>query len=208
MAAFGLPLLFVQAFGTGTTPTEDLVWQAEMALTEAQIFAPAIPALAVMMGIIVALAIWSWDHRGDHVYALSLPLPRWEYALIKMAGGWCYVAAVSLVFFAGCVLAASAISLPESLRAYPGLLAFRFLLASSIAFSISFSLAAGTMRTTLGVISVIVGLVVLDGIFVGFFRDMFPAIGPFSLVGWFSEAAIHWPGPFEVFLGNWMLVDV
>jgi hypothetical protein len=125
-----------------------------------------------------------------------------------MAAGWWYVAAVALVFAISCYLAASAITLPESLRAYPGLLSFRFLVAATIAYAIAFALASGTMRTTLILISVLLGVIVLDGIIVGYFRDAFPLLGEFSLVGWLSRAVVSWPGPFEVFFGNWMLVDV
>ena len=30
----------------------------------------------------------------------------------------------------------------------------------------------------------------------------------FSLLEWTLEAVMSWPGPFEVYAGNWMLIDV
>src|SRR5687767_14368646 len=45
------------------------------------------PALAVVAGLTFAMTAWSWDHSGKHVYALTLPLPRWEYVLLKLGAG-------------------------------------------------------------------------------------------------------------------------
>src|SRR4051812_32138710 len=38
------------------------------------------PVLALMVGSVVALTSWSWDHHARHVYALAIPLTRAQYA--------------------------------------------------------------------------------------------------------------------------------
>jgi hypothetical protein len=71
--------------------------------------------------------------------------------------------------------------------------AFRFLFAALIVYAIVFALAAGTVRTTFRVALVILVLLTLAGIFA-------------------SDVIVRmlatWPGPFAVFGGNWMLIDV
>src|SRR4051794_14477769 len=39
------------------------------------------------LGLMTAIAAWTFDHRLRHVYALSLPLPRWRYVAYRYAAG-------------------------------------------------------------------------------------------------------------------------
>lgn len=158
-----------------------------------EIWAPLFPILAALTGSAFALAAWAWDHNTHHVYALTLPIERWRYALLKMAAGAVTLALPVLALFAGVVIATMTTSLPSGLHAYPVSFAFRFLFASLIVYSIVFALAAGTMRTTLRVAVVLVLLVTIGGFFA------FDSI---------LRVLATWPGPFAVFDGNWMLIDV
>ena len=45
------------------------------------------PALAALLGLLTALGTWAPDRRGQHVHALTLPLPRWRYVLLRFAEG-------------------------------------------------------------------------------------------------------------------------
>ena len=158
-----------------------------------EIWSPVFPILAALTGAAFALAAWAWDHNTNHIYALALPIERWRYALLKMAAGAVTLALPVLALFVGAVIATATTTLPEGLRAYPVSLSFRFLFAALIVYAIMFALAAGTMRTTLRVALVLTVLVPLVGVFA------------FDQI---VQILATWPGPFAVFGGNWMLIDV
>ena len=72
-----------------------------------------------------------------------------------------------------------------------------------------FALAAGTLRTALWILGVFTALAVLGGTVPEFLAGtFFPALEGWSFLDWFVDAALGWPGPFEVLTGSWMLVDV
>jgi hypothetical protein len=158
-----------------------------------EIWSPVFPILAALTGAVFALAAWAWDHGNNHVYALALPIERWRYALLKMTAGAVTLALPVLALLAGAVIATATTVLPDGLRAYPVSFSFRFLFAALIVYAIMFALAAGTMRTTLRVALVLTVLVTLGGIFA------------FDFI---VRILATWPGPFAVFGGNWMLIDV
>jgi len=56
-------------------------------VSESAIWLPFYPMLALAIGITLALSSWNWDHQLKHVYALSLPVTRLEYSLLKMGAG-------------------------------------------------------------------------------------------------------------------------
>lgn len=158
-----------------------------------EIWAPLFPILAALTGSAFALSAWAWDHNTHHVYAVALPIERWRYALLKMAAGAVTLVLTVLALFAGAVIATATTDLPSGLNAYPVSFAFRFLFASLIVYSIVFALAAGTVRTTLRVTVVLV---------------LGVTIGGFFALDVILRVLATWPGPFVVFGGNWMLIDV
>ena len=110
----------------------------------------------------------------------------------------------------GAHVAAASVALPEGLNAYPNQLAFRFLLASVLSYALLFAMAAGTIKTTVWVASSIVATFVFAGLLQAALQLSFPTLGleQFS----FFDATTNWlvraGGPFEVFVGNWALIDV
>ncbi len=211
IASFGLPLLAVQ----GALP--DAQWAARFGygtsaanmLDHLQMWLPLFPALAAGVGGIMALAVWNWDHRVEHVYPLSLPLPRWEYSLLKMGSGALLLLVPAFTFWMGALLATASIPIPEGLNPYPTSLAFRFLFASTIAYTVLFAMAAGTMRTAIIIITALVGFVVAGSMMSDVIVEMVrPDLRGWSFLRWFSLLLVQWPGPFEVFTGSWMLIDV
>jgi len=200
VAAFGLPLLLVQGFGGGDTDAS-VSLEAYRLLAAYQIWLPYFPLMAGSIGAVIALTAWNWDHRYGHVYALSLPVARWEYAMLKMGAGAALVLLPAAALWIGAHLASSSVTLPEGLRAYPNHLAFRFFLASLVSYAVFFALAAGTIRTTVWIVSValtaLVGVALIDAAFQS--NDLI-----YSLTGWILRAR----GPFAVFTGNWALIDV
>ena len=207
MAAFGLPLLVIE--GLGTPPgMESSSLEAYSFMFGAQEWLWMFPVLAGAVGITLALSAWNWDHQLKHVYALSLPITRWEYTQAKFLAGAALALFPALVLWLGAHLASASLSLPTGLNAYPNELGLRFALAVLISYAMFSAMAAGTVRTTMIVVSVLVAFVVfgtMAGEILGTRYAWFAQNNLVeSFVLWLAEA----PGPFEVFTGSWALIDV
>ena len=197
LAAFALPLLSVQNAGDPNRTA----WEARMLLGSVQAWAIAYPILATVIALSIAMTAWGPDHRGRHVYALSLPVPRWHYALQRFGAGVILLAAPVIALLVGATLAAATANIPAGLQAYPVALAIRFALALGVAYAIFFAITAGTTRTAGYVLSILGGIVAVQVLSaaIGFDIKLIPFLGDHLLL---------WPGPFEIFSGRWMLIDV
>jgi len=207
VASFGLPLVTVTGLGASpgmTTTSLNVYGIVELV----RIWLPVFPTLAAAIGATLALSAWNWDHRLGHVYALSLPLSRMEYTLLKMGAGMALALLPVTALWLGAHVAATAVALPEGLHAYPNQLAFRFLLATMIAYSALFAMAAGTVRTTMWVVGLAAAFVVAG--LIG--RDLLlmrpDGFRGFDIVGVVMDWLVEGKGPFQVFSGNWSLIDV
>jgi hypothetical protein len=79
VAAFAIPLLSLQGAARadrGALQTQDL-------LRAVQSWGTLYPLLATALGLLMAIAAWAADHRGRHIHALTLPLERWRYVLLR-----------------------------------------------------------------------------------------------------------------------------
>jgi hypothetical protein len=196
VAAFTLPLLSVQAAG-GDPELID----PGFLLTRVAVWGVWFPVLAAGLGLVTATAAWSADHRGGHVYALSLPLPRWKYVMMRFAAGLLVTALAFLAFWLGSLVAAALASVPTGLRVYPTALAFRFALAAAVAYALFFAISAATVRTAAYVLAVIGGLVAL--------HVLLRAGGmQVDLLGTVLRYLVYPPGLFHPFTGPWMLINV
>jgi hypothetical protein len=207
VAAFALPLLVVQGFGgVGGDPAVSM--EAYRILASYQVWLPYFPLLAGSVGGVLALTSWNWDHQLGHVYALSLPVARWEYAMLKMGAGATLVLVPVVALWLGAHVASASVTLPEGIRAYPNQLAFRFFTATMISYALFFAMAAGTIRTTVWIVSAVMALVVGGNLLSVVLQSHVPALADVnvvqSVVGWLLRAG----GPFAVFSGNWALIDV
>lgn len=207
VAAFGLPLMVVQGLGSGPEGGA-VTMNAYLIVNGYQTWLPMFPLLAVGVGAVIALTAWNWDHQQSHVYALSLPLARWEYVMLKMGAGVALVLVPGVALWLGAHVAAASVELPAGFQTYPNQLALRFVLASLVAYALFFSLASGTIKTTVWIVTgVILFFFVGDAVSTGlgtvipFFRDYNIAT---ETAKWFVSVG----GPFEVFTGNWTLIDV
>ena len=70
-----------------------------------------------------------------------------------------------------------------------------------MAFSVFFAISAGTTRTAGYVLGGLLALVAAQTVLFAFGVD-------FSLVDDVLTLMLEWPGPFDVFGGRWMLIDV
>ena len=197
IAAFAIPLLSVQ----GAARADRGALQAQDLLRSVQSWGSLYPLLATALGLLMAMAAWAPDHRGRHIHALTLPLERWRYVLLRFGAGFALLAAPIAAVLLGALLATWTGTLPPGLQAYPIALAVRFAFAVFVAFALFFAVSAGTARTA-GIILGVIGTIILVQVVAGIANidlDLFSAAQAVLLLG---------PGPLAVFTGRWMLVDV
>src|SRR2546430_4271232 len=142
IAAFALPIVSVQ----GAARADASPLQAGELLQAVQSWGTLYPVLAAALGLLVAIATWAPDHRGRHVHALSLPLPRWRYVLLRFGAGAALLAAPVVAVSAGALLATWSATIPARLQGHPAALAIRFALAVLVAYAVFFAVSAGTAR--------------------------------------------------------------
>lgn len=195
VAAFALPVLSLQAAG-GAAPAG-----ARELLSSIERWGVPYRLLALVLGLVVGIAAWSADHRGRHVYALVLPVERWRYALLRLGAGFALLAPAVAAIAIGGLLATLTTQLPAGLHGYPLALTLRFALALALSYAVFFAISAGTARTA-GAILVTIGVVVAVQVLSGTIGLSVP------LGSWLLDAVLDWRGPFAVFSGRWMLVDV
>lgn len=205
VAAFALPLLSVQGLGAPAPGVAGL--RPYVALTSTQTWLAFPPLLALAIGVTLGLSAWNWDHQLNHVYALSLPIPRWQYATLRMGAGAVLALLPVAAFWVGAHVATASISLPQGLHAYPNQLTLRFLAAILLSYAVISALAAGTIKTTLWVVGAVSLVFILSG-GASLMAPHFPVVSRSSDL----QAVIHYltslPGPLHVFTGSWALIDV
>jgi hypothetical protein len=197
IAAFALPIVSVQGFARDAASP---MRSGEM-LSAMQSWGVLYPVLAAALGLLVAMATWAPDHRGRHVHALSLPLPRWRYVLLRCAAGLVLLAPPVLALLAGAVLATRFAAVPPGLEGYPVALAIRFALATVVAFTVFFAISAGTTRTAAVILATLGGVIAIQ-VIAGAANVQIDLLTPLQ------SAFLNWPGPLAVFTGRWMLIDV
>jgi len=161
----------------------------------------ALPVVALVAGVLLGMSIWSADHLGGHVYALSLPLPRWQYVLLRFGVGATYLAAPALALAVGVHIAAASVTLPEGLHAYPTQVAVRFAAAALVCFSVFFALSTATRRVALALLGGVGGLALADVLLAALGRESVVLTTVFRLL-------TTWPGPLAILMGRWALFDV
>ncbi|MBI4419936.1 MAG: hypothetical protein HY560_03855 [Gemmatimonadetes bacterium] len=201
VAAFSIPVLSVREAGPVIEAGGDPIWRTQEMLRSVEAWSVLYPLLAAALAVAVALTAWGPDHRGQHVYALSLPVPRWHYVLLRLGAGAVLLTAPVVAVGLGALLATVAATLPPGTHAYPLALSLRFGLALLVAYAVFFAICAGTTRTAGIVLSVLAALVVADVL-------LSAAGAPVDVLGSVGAAMFRWPGPLQIFTGRWMLIDV
>ena len=197
IAAFAVPIISVQFFGDA-----DGRWiDGRRVLQVMRAFGAWYAVLAAAAGLAVAMTAWSADHRGRHIYALTLPIPRWRLVLLRFGAGATLLTLPVVALWAGALLATSSVDIPPGLEALPTALAIRFALASLVAFGIFFAISAGTARTAGWVLGAIGTVFLLAA-----FGESFGL--PDRVMEEIHGLIFSWPIVLEVFYGSWMLIDV
>src|SRR3990170_25434 len=141
VAATALPIVSVRAGWKGAEAN------LPRFLTELQLWGYFYPGLAAIAALVLGIAIWTSDRRGQHVYALLLPVPRWRYVLLRYLAGLGLLVPIALGLWAGAIVATSGLALPPGIRVFPHEIALKFVLALLIFFGLAFAAASASSRT-------------------------------------------------------------
>ena len=197
IACFAIPILSVRVWSSANAD----VLRAGALLERMADWQPWYPLLGGTVGVAVAITAWIHDHNGKHVYALSLPLPRWYYVLLKLGAGGVLLLPPIVAVLAGGLVATTFASIPDGLHAYPLALTIRFAITCALTFCCMFAMTAGTNRTAGIVIGIFAALIVAELVLVSFgISESF-----LEIIG---EYLFFPPGPLSVFAGPWMLIGV
>jgi hypothetical protein len=195
---FAIPLLTV-VYGGGLRAS-DLSRVAQWLDSAARI-GMLLPGIALLLGVFFGLGVWSPDQLGKHVYALALPVPRWQYVLLRFGAGALLLAAPVGGLALGSFVAAWAVDLPSGVHAYPAQLTFRFALASLVCFALVFALASATRRVALWFLGAVGGMLLADLLLSAFGSNAEVTVRVIT-------ALITFPGPLSILTGRWALFDV
>jgi hypothetical protein len=197
---FALPLLTVTYGGALENAPSETVAQWLFAAGKIGVL---IPGLALLVGLLLGIGTWAPDHAGKHVYALSLPVPRAMYVLLRFAAGATLVAAPVVALGVGSAVAVLSVKLPSGIHAYPMQLTLRFALACLVCFAIFFAISISTKRAALAVLGLLGGVLL---------ADLVLAALSISGAATVSETVLYlltnWPGPLAILMGRWALFDV
>jgi len=191
--AFAIP---IASFRTAT----DVRAQGGLFLGAIASWSVAYSVAAAGIGLSLAMIAWSPDHRGRHVYALTLPVARWRYVLMRLGAGALFIAAPVAALLVSAEVVAHSSSIPIGLQAFPIALTIRFTIAALVAYALFFAITAATARTA-GIIITIIA-VFCAATYLAAAADVHTT---------FFERTIEWifatPGLLSVFTGRWMLID-
>jgi hypothetical protein len=194
--SFALPLLSMRAAGRALVESD-----ARMLLANVQGFGIFYAMSATLVGLLIAATVWTPDHAGHHVYALSLPVERWKYVAMRFGAGATTLAAPVVSLLIGALVAIGSVEVPAGLHVHPFALAIRFALAMLLAYALFFSIASGTKRTAGILLGIVFALILFE--FIG--DTIGIKVSPFF---WLIDIVMDAPGLFGVFNSRWMLIDV
>ena len=189
---FALPLASLQA-ASGAGRAADFVARMQQ-------FGVWYALLAAGVGLMVALTAWAHDQRGRHVYALTLPVSRAQYVIMRLTAGLSFLVPPAIAVLLGALFVSFFGAIPNGLTTYPVALALRFLFAAGVAYTLFFAIGSATQKTA-GIILGAVATVLLA-------QYLFTVLGiDVDVLERGIEVLFTSPGVFSVFSGRWSLVD-
>ncbi|MGH7583910.1 MAG: hypothetical protein ACREL5_11860 [Gemmatimonadales bacterium] len=194
VAAFALPIVSVR-----------LDWQGAggsipFFLTELQLWGLFYPLLAAVAAIILAAATWASDRRGQHVYAMLLPVPRWRYVIYRYSAGVLMCLPVVAGLWLGAHVAIAGLDLPPGILTYPDALALKFGLSLLLLFGFAFAIASASSR------AIGIGIRAL-GLFLAVHIAVLLLAPGTNLLWMAARALVAAAGPLSLLGGRWMLID-
>ncbi len=161
----------------------------------------AYPIIALTAAMVLATAAWWPDNRARHVYALTLPIARGHYILLRYGAGLTLLLAIAAMLALGSCIATARLTLPPLLHAYPAAITVRFFAAGLSAYTLLFALNGLTQRTARILVALFLFLVIAT------------LLGDLVSLGWSPMGAVvdalFSPySPLSIFRSRWMLIDV
>ena len=193
---FAIPVLSLQSTVPGTAASGQLEIVRGM-----QRFGVLYAFLAGGVGLAMAMLAWGHDHRGRHVYALSLPISRARYTAMRFGAGSLFLLVPTAGVLIGCIVGIMTVTIPDGLDAYPFALTLRFLFATFVAYALIFAVSSATTKASAVILGGFAGLIVLLWVLVllNVGLDVMVAAAAFLFADY---------GVLSVFTGRWMLIDV
>jgi hypothetical protein len=193
LATFAIPLLSLRSV---VGARDDAAF-----ITSMQGWAVGYAFAAAGVGLLVGILAWSYDHRLRHVYALTLPIERWRYVLMRFTAGLVLILLPVAMLLVASEIVAHSSFIPVTLHAYPVALTLRFAFAALVAYAVFFAVSSATARTA--------GYILAGIGFLFALQIVLQAAGSrFDLPGYFADLFLAAPGLLAVFGGRWMLIDV
>jgi hypothetical protein len=185
-----------------------------MSMRQIEQFASAFGAMtatwAVFTGLITALGVWSPDEQGRHIYALSLPVSRGHYVMLRLALGAMVLSALSLVQGIIAVGLAAWIAPPPPLQAYPVAVSVRAWLTTLTTFALVSAFAVNnpfervqrflSRRFPTPVVVLVWVAVVPSVLWLWLLSDSAVGVA-------LRDATVHPWSPVRLVLANWSLFD-
>jgi hypothetical protein len=189
---FALPLASLQ---TATSAGRAADFVARM-----QQFGVWYALLASATGLLVALTAWAHDQRGRHVYALTLPVSRAQYVMMRLTAGASFLVPPTIAVLLGALFVSFFGAIPDGLTTYPVALTLRFLFAATVAYALFFAIASATQKTAGIILGALATVLLTQYLLVTLGFDL-------DLTRRLVEVLFRSPGIFSVFSGRWSLVD-
>lgn len=189
---FAIPLASLQA-ANGSSSAVDFVQRMQR-------FGVWYALLAAGLGLAVAITAWAHDQRGRHVYALTLPVSRARYVMMRLGAGFTFLLPAAFAVLLGALVVALVGPIPEGLMVYPVALTLRFFFAACVAFTLFFAIGSATQKTAGIILGAIAAVLLTQYVFAVLEMDV-------PLLERTLELLFRSPGVFSVFSGRWSLVD-
>ena len=166
-----------------------------------EVLGPLLALLAFFSGFMAVAQPWAVDAAARHVYPLSLPIAWSRYVGLRFGAGALLLLIPTVALWLGCLLALSLVEIPDTLNAYPGTLAIRFLLGALLSYAGIFAVQYVSGRKAAHVLLA----VLLVGMSLTLAAEL---TGNTKIAANVFFYLLKWPGPLAVFGNTWMLVDV
>lgn len=194
--AFVVPVLSMNTAGPTTGP-----WHAWDLLSASMRWSASYPVVALLAAVILAAGAWRPDHRTRHVYALTLPIRRSRYLLLRYGAGLTLLLGIGVALLAGATVAALRVHVAEPLQAYPMGLTLRFCMAGLVAYTLLFAVNGITPKAARMLAALLLLLIIAS------------LVADLLGIGWnpmekAMDALLSPYSPLSIFRARWMLIDV
>jgi hypothetical protein len=193
---FAIPLLSLLVLETGR-----IEFSPTLVVRGMQQFGLFYALLAGAAGLACAMLAWGHDHRGRHVYALSLPIPRSTYTAMRFAAGSSFLLIPVAGVLIGCLVGIAAVRIPTGLHTYPIALTVRFLVASFVAYALFFAVLASSTKAAAYVLGALAAIAVMLFLMSSYNFGL-------EVMSGVAQVLFGDRGLLSVFTGHWMLIDV